>query len=266
MTDDPLHYSQGVSDEQAEKAAIQVDTYGIKTTITPSAPDEPKPETWSDVWTRVIGHLKSIVVGLFGFVDDTIQSGRGIVRGLGQLPDAAARRIASAHHKADEREDQKQAIAVSPNAIQTPASDARERLEELLLELRARGVPVRIQDLGHGRFGVFIVPPGQEDAAAELSLKAIPKAIVVKVPTIFVEARVANPAVARDEILKRPLSELGLSARVHNVLSELGITLIAELGTYRPEDLLALKGFARAALTEVRSKMAEHDLSLREDY
>jgi hypothetical protein len=78
-------------------------------------------------------------------------------------------------------------------------------------------------------------------------------------------ARVAGLSPQRRGLLLTPVAELGLSRRTLRVLLRGGLTVLAELTRCRPGDLLKLKNFGKTALDEVRTKLAERDLSLRDD-
>jgi DNA-directed RNA polymerase alpha subunit len=78
-------------------------------------------------------------------------------------------------------------------------------------------------------------------------------------------ARVAGLSPERRARLLTPVAELGLSRRTQRILLRNGLTVLAELTRCRADDLLQLKNFGKTALEEVRAKLAERDLSLRDD-
>lgn len=65
--------------------------------------------------------------------------------------------------------------------------------------------------------------------------------------------------------LSRPISDLNLSVRARKCMSRLGITSIGELVQRTPDELLSSRNFGVTSLNEVRSKLAEMNLKLRND-
>jgi DNA-directed RNA polymerase subunit alpha len=65
--------------------------------------------------------------------------------------------------------------------------------------------------------------------------------------------------------LGRSISDLNLSVRARKCMSRLGITTIGELTQKTPDELLSTRNFGVTSLNEVRSKLAEMDLKLRND-
>jgi DNA-directed RNA polymerase alpha subunit len=78
-------------------------------------------------------------------------------------------------------------------------------------------------------------------------------------------ARVAGLSPQRRDLLLTPVAELALSRRTLRILLQSGLTVLAELTRQRADDLLELRHFGKTALDEVRAKLAELDLSLRDD-
>jgi DNA-directed RNA polymerase subunit alpha len=66
-------------------------------------------------------------------------------------------------------------------------------------------------------------------------------------------------------VLGKPISELNLSVRARKCMSRLGITTVGELVQRTPDELLASRNFGVTSLNEVRSKLAELGISLRND-
>jgi DNA-directed RNA polymerase subunit alpha len=60
------------------------------------------------------------------------------------------------------------------------------------------------------------------------------------------------------------VKDLGFSVRTFNCLRKVGITTVGELITHSESDLMAIKNFGRKSLTEVKEKLAEMGLSLRD--
>ncbi len=65
--------------------------------------------------------------------------------------------------------------------------------------------------------------------------------------------------------VSRPISELNLSVRARKCMSRLGITSIGELLQRTPDELLSSRNFGVTSLNEIRSKLAENNLKLRND-
>jgi hypothetical protein len=78
-----------------------------------------------------------------------------------------------------EEADREEAIRqqeVESKALPTPSAvDAADRLEALLLWLRANGAAVEIRELEDGRQAIMIIKPEDRQIAAKLAAKALPK-------------------------------------------------------------------------------------------
>ena len=61
-----------------------------------------------------------------------------------------------------------------------------------------------------------------------------------------------------DEVLNKPLVELGLSPRVLNALRSRQIERVGQVMTIDPEQLLSIRNFGPRSLTELRQKLAEY--------
>lgn len=66
-------------------------------------------------------------------------------------------------------------------------------------------------------------------------------------------------------LMSMPVADLNLSVRSRKCMTRLGITTIGELVQRTPDELLAAKNFGVTSLNEIRSKLAEHGLRLRND-
>lgn len=67
------------------------------------------------------------------------------------------------------------------------------------------------------------------------------------------------------QTLGRPVSDLNLSVRARKCMNRLGIVTIGELLSRTPDELLSAKNFGVTSLNEVRLKLGEMDLKLRND-
>jgi DNA-directed RNA polymerase subunit alpha len=66
-------------------------------------------------------------------------------------------------------------------------------------------------------------------------------------------------------LLNRPVADLNLSVRARKCMSRLGITTLGELILRNPDELLESKNFGVTSLNEVRAKLADLGLRLRND-
>ena len=65
--------------------------------------------------------------------------------------------------------------------------------------------------------------------------------------------------------LSRPVADLNLSVRARKCMNRLGIVTIGELVSRTPDELLSAKNFGVTSLNEVRLRLGEMDLKLRND-
>ena len=65
--------------------------------------------------------------------------------------------------------------------------------------------------------------------------------------------------------INRPISELNLSVRSRKCMSRLGLTTFGELLQRTADELLSSRNFGVTSLNEIRSKLADQDLKLRND-
>jgi DNA-directed RNA polymerase subunit alpha len=66
-------------------------------------------------------------------------------------------------------------------------------------------------------------------------------------------------------LIQQPVTELNLSVRSRKCMTRLGITTIGELISRTPDELLSAKNFGVTSLNEIRQKLAEFELRLRND-
>jgi DNA-directed RNA polymerase subunit alpha len=97
-----------------------------------------------------------------------------------------------------------------------------------------------------------------DDALAEAARVLVRQAQVFAVLDQRDAAEAAGPGlVIPDEILNKPLVELGLSPRVLNALRSRQIERVGQVLTVDPEQLLSIRNFGPRSLTELREKLAE---------
>ncbi|MEK6854917.1 MAG: DNA-directed RNA polymerase subunit alpha C-terminal domain-containing protein [Nanoarchaeota archaeon] len=70
--------------------------------------------------------------------------------------------------------------------------------------------------------------------------------------------KIVNPA-----ILETKVDELGLSRRVTKALGCVKITTLGELIGHTPNELCQLRQFSRASLNQVKTKLEEYGLALK---
>src|SRR5690606_39021785 len=66
-------------------------------------------------------------------------------------------------------------------------------------------------------------------------------------------------------VLERPVTDLNLSVRSRKCLSRLGITTLGEVVSRTPDELLSVRNFGVTSLNEIRQKLLDFDLRLRND-
>jgi DNA-directed RNA polymerase subunit alpha len=97
-----------------------------------------------------------------------------------------------------------------------------------------------------------------DDALAEAARILVSQAQVFAGLDQREAAEAAGPGlVIPDEILSKPLVELGLSPRVLNALRSRQIERVGQVLTVDPEQLLSIRNFGPRSLTELREKLAE---------
>ena len=66
-------------------------------------------------------------------------------------------------------------------------------------------------------------------------------------------------------VLERPVADLNLSVRSRKCLSRLGIATLGDVVSRTPDELLSVRNFGVTSLNEIRLKLADFDLRLRND-
>src|SRR5699024_43030 len=69
----------------------------------------------------------------------------------------------------------------------------------------------------------------------------------------------------KEKVLEMTIEELDLSVRSYNCLKRTGINTAQELTTKSEEDMMKVRNLGSKSLDEVKNKLAELDLSLRND-
>jgi len=80
------------------------------------------------------------------------------------------------------------------------------------------------------------------------------------------EAPTPMPAPVRpkEDVLQKPVGEFEWSARAKKALESLGVSVLADLTLKTEKELLAIKNFGTTSLNEVKQKLAQFGLSLKE--
>ncbi len=148
---------------------IQVDVYGIKASIQPTSGDENEPRSWRAVAQAINADLRSITVGIFRLLKVTLHSSINLVRGIGEIPGAAAERIKGAHSRADEAEHVRQLAA--PSSVEPSTSgkeSALQQVKAILDRKQVQGMTVRTYSDGQ-RIVICVVKPTDEAAVEEIA-------------------------------------------------------------------------------------------------
>jgi hypothetical protein len=109
----------------------------------------PQPKDWEDVACRIKSHLMSIAESSVGLLAETISSLRVLVRGIGNIPPAVAKRIERAHESTESR-------AKLGSQVRDEAP-----LEVQLARIRKNGVEPRLVQHEDGSFVITLLtrPP-----------------------------------------------------------------------------------------------------------
>jgi DNA-directed RNA polymerase subunit alpha len=99
-----------------------------------------------------------------------------------------------------------------------------------------------------------------EEAAAILANQYKALAGATEVVTVDIVSASSNDAAGEEDMLSRPIEELGLTARTTNALINNEIITISDLASLSETDLKDLKGFGSKALDEVVDKLSEMEL------
>jgi DNA-directed RNA polymerase subunit alpha len=94
----------------------------------------------------------------------------------------------------------------------------------------------------------------------------------MQVGSELAEKRQAPSQIRREELTEEqraiydsPVADLNLSVRARKCVSRLGIASIGELMNRTPDELLGIRNFGVTSLNEIRAKMTEMGVSLRND-
>jgi len=68
-----------------------------------------------------------------------------------------------------------------------------------------------------------------------------------------------------DEILHKDIEDLNLSVRSFNCLRRYGIVTVGDLVQKTEEEIMNLRNFGKKSLDEIKSKLAEYNLALKQN-
>ena len=80
-----------------------------------------------------------------------------------------------------------------------------------------------------------------------------------------IEIMVEKEEDQKEKVMEKTIEELDLSVRSYNCLKRAGINTVQELSTKREEDMMKVRNLGRKSLDEIRLKLNELGLSLRND-
>ena len=176
------HARERAQREDENRAAVQIDMYGLKAKVTPSETEDAEVRNWAEVAFQIGQKLRNIVRDVIGTIEDTFKTARRLIRGIGdigQLPKAIAGRVARAHAKIDAREDQKQAAAQNGQAELPTDEELERRLQQVLDAFRAKGVCPRVERSDTGPDLLFLVPDESLPAARSLANEELQRLLPV---------------------------------------------------------------------------------------
>ena len=166
------------------------------------------------------------------------------------------------YRTAEENKQENQPIGVIPvDSIFTPVSRVSYQVENTRVG--------QITDYDKLTFDVWTNGSIRPEEAVSLGAKILTEHL-----NIFVgltdDAQKAEIMVEKEEdqkekVLEMTIEELDLSVRSYNCLKRAGINTVQELTTKTEEDMMKVRNLGRKSLDEVKSKLAELDLSLRSD-
>lgn len=168
----PQHATTG---NPARSGGLQVDLYGVKVAVTPSPDTSAEPATWPGVAQVLNQQLMAIVSNTITLAADVVRAARSIVRGVGAIPAALARRVGDAHAQADAAE---QSRASGRLREAETAHDVQERLSAFLDEKRRAGLEVHaFLDPDTNHVVVCLLPPTGATQLEDLVAAAVLTAV-----------------------------------------------------------------------------------------
>ncbi|MBO8126495.1 MAG: DNA-directed RNA polymerase subunit alpha [Firmicutes bacterium] len=109
-----------------------------------------------------------------------------------------------------------------------------------------------------------IAPDEATSLAAKIMSEHLELFVNLTEATQDVEIMVEKEEEQKNKLMEMTIEELDLSVRSYNCLKRAGINTIEELTKKTPEEMMKVRNLGRKSLAEVKSKLAELGLSLRE--
>lgn len=166
------------------------------------------------------------------------------------------------YRTADENKQESQAIGVIPvDSIFTPVSRVSYQVENTRIG--------QVSNYDKLTFDVWTDGSIRPEEAVSLGSKIFTEHL-----NIFTEltenAQTTEIMVEKEEdqkekVLEMTIEELDLSVRSYNCLKRAGINTVQELTTKTEEDMMKVRNLGRKSLDEVKNKLADLDLGLRND-
>ncbi|MCK4601921.1 MAG: tetratricopeptide repeat protein [Phycisphaerae bacterium] len=167
-------------------------------------------------------------------------------------------------------EDRAKRVARRNAVLDIPVTDfelsvrARNCLKKM--NIRSLGDLVRtteIELLGYKNFGETSL----KEIKDMLTAKGLRLGQALEEDSEFAELRPRQQAsVGNEGVLATPISEIEFSVRARRALQALNLQTIGELAAKSEADLLACKNFGQTSLNEVRQRLGEYGLQLREPH
>jgi hypothetical protein len=213
-------------DPEKDHVSIQVDAFKLKVPHKPRKPEDIPQGPWREVWDRVHGFIKRTVVAIFQLPPVGLESVADMLRGLGAVPDAVAKRVEGTHDLSDASEAHEQERAQQRPSVALPAGEetdaATRRLEGVMEGFAQKGLVAEYRKYPDGTHVLSVTKPGDHSIAHALA--ASEAAAFALGP-----ASVAGPG--KDESLRRQLltkaaalalSRLVAGDRVADIREEFG--------------------------------------------
>ena len=74
-----------------------------------------------------------------------------------------------------------------------------------------------------------------------------------------------GPTEGDPEVYAKPISEFAFSMRIRRALATLNVNTLGDLAAKAEADFLTIKNFGQTSLEELKSKIAEHGITLRKN-
>ncbi len=164
-------------------------------------------------------------------------------------------------------EEQEKLLAKRNAILETPVTDfelsvrARNCLKKM--NIRTLGDLVRTTEsqlLEYKNFGETSL----EEIKNMLTSRGLHLGQALEEPEEFSLKGFEDTKVKNEGVLATPIEQIGFSQRVSKALEMLGVKSLGELADKTAEELLACQNFGQTSLNEVKQRLAEYGLTLRE--